>query len=65
MNNLQNLTAFLTDARRNSDILTIDEAKIKQKLVLPILHHLGWDIFNDVEPEHSVEGRRAILRPWS
>ena len=59
MNNLQNLIAFLNECRRNSDILTVDEAKIKQKVILPILHHLGWDIFNDVEPEYAARGKRV------
>ena len=59
MNDHESLLVFLSEVRRNRDILTVDEAKIKQKVILPILHHLGWDIFNEVEPELSVPGGRV------
>lgn len=54
-----NLAAFLKELRHNTEILSTDEAKIKQKAVLPVLHQLGWDIFNEVEPEYSTRGRRV------
>jgi hypothetical protein len=47
------LATLAKEIRNNSEILSTDEAKIKQKVVLPILHQLGWDIFNELEPELS------------
>jgi predicted type IV restriction endonuclease len=53
------LTTFVKELRNNSEILSTNEAKIKQKVVQPILHQLGWDIFNDLEPEYSTGKNRV------
>src|SRR5690606_24713773 len=48
----------------------VDEASITNGVVLPILHELGWPVFDTsvVAPEYTVEGRRvdvALCHPPS
>ena len=54
------LTAEIERIRSDKSIPALDEASVKQGVILPILNALGWDTFdtNEVKPEHSVGGRR-------
>jgi len=59
---IEKLKDFLQKNRAaNSQLIYFDEAKTKNAFILPILHLLGWDIFNvdEVYPEYSVENRRV------
>ncbi len=61
------LTAEIERIRSDPSIPALDEANVKQGVILPILHALGWNPFDveEVKPEHSVGGRRVdyALRP--
>ena len=65
MNN--RLTAEIERIRSDKAIPKLDEAAIKQGVILRILNILGWDTFDveEVKPEHSVGSRRVdyVLRP--
>ena len=52
------LTAEIERIRSNSSIPSLDEANVKQGVILPILNILDWDPFNidEVKPEYSVGG---------
>ena len=52
------LTAEIQRIRSNPSIPSLDEANVKQGVILPILNTLGWDPFNidEVNPEYSVGG---------
>ena len=55
------LTAEIERIRSDKSIPALDEASVKQGVILRILNALGWDTFDidDVKPEHSVGGRRV------
>ncbi len=56
------LKATLTNVQNGLNVGGFDnEAAVSQGIVLPILHALGWPIFNTriVHPEYSVGGRRV------
>ena len=61
------LTAEIERIRSNASIPSLDEAAVKQGVILRILNALGWDTFDieEVKPEHSVGGRKVdySLRP--
>jgi hypothetical protein len=49
------IESFIDDLKSNKKITSFDEAATKQAVVLRLLSHLGWDIFNveDVYPDYS------------
>ena len=51
----------ITKWQSNQRLTTLDEAKIKQVVILPIFRGLRWDSDNDQEvcPEYSVAGKRV------
>ena len=61
------LTAVIERVRSDESIPALDEANVKQGVILPVLQALGWDPFDieEVKPEHSVGSRRVdyVLRP--
>ena len=61
------LTTEIERIRADKSIPTLDEASVKQGVILRILNALGWDTFDieEVRPEHSVGSRRVdyVLRP--
>ena len=61
------LRAEIERIRSDKSIPTLDEASVKQGVILRILNALGWDTFDieEVRPEHSVGIRRVdyVLRP--
>ena len=61
------LTAVIERVRSDESIPALDEANVKQGVILPVLQALGWDPFDieEVRPEHSVGSRRVdyVLRP--
>ena len=52
------LTAVIERVRSDESIPALDEANVKQGVILPVLNALGWDPFNidEVKPEYSVGG---------
>ena len=52
------LTAEIERIRSDTTIETLDEANVKQGVILPILNALGWNPFNtnEVRPEYPVSG---------
>ena len=58
---MPDLTALLTRFRTDPALFNRDEASIKQAVILPLLHALGWDPFNihEVAPEYGVESQRV------
>ncbi len=52
------LTAEIERIRSDPSISTLDEASVKQGVILRILNILGWDTFDieEVKPEHPVPG---------
>lgn len=57
------LNDTIDSIKDDGTILSLDEAKIINSVVLKILSNLGWDIFNvqEVVPEHNIGGRRVDL----
>jgi len=55
------LTALIGRLRKYGEQPTLDEAATKQALVLPVLHALGWSVFDvsQVAPEFGVESRKV------
>ncbi len=55
------LTAEIERIRSNSSIPALDEAAVKQGVILRVLNALGWDTFDieEVKPEHSVGSRKV------
>ena len=55
---LERLANVIDHVRSEDSILTLDEAAVKQGVILRILDALGWDTFNveEVKPEHPVPG---------
>lgn len=55
------LTAEIERIRSSSSIPTLDEAAVKQGVILRVLNALGWDTFDieEVKPEHSVGSRKV------
>lgn len=55
------MKAFVENLKANPRIGSFDEAATKQAIILPLLHHLGWNTYNidEVTPEFSVENRRV------
>lgn len=49
------LIEFIEKLKANPELSTLDEARTKQGIVLPLLQILGWDVFNtdEVSPEFS------------
>ena len=58
---IEQLDSFLDNIKNNPRVLTLDESATKQGIIQPILHYLGWNIFNieEVTPEFAVEGGRV------
>jgi len=54
------LVEFIRELK-STNIGRFDEAKTKQKIVLRILHLVGWNIFDvdEVEPEYGVSNKRV------
>jgi len=52
------LTAELERIRSDKSIQSLDEANVKQGVILPVLNALGWNPFNtnEVRPEYPVSG---------
>ena len=52
------LTTEIERIRSNPSIQALDEANVKQGVILPILNALGWNPFNtnEVRPEYPVQG---------
>ena len=52
------LTAEIKRIRSDKSIQSLDEANVKQGVILPVLHALGWNPFNtnEVQPEYPVSG---------
>ena len=52
------LAAEIERVRSDKSIRTLDEANVKQGVILPILNALGWNPFNtnEVRPEYPVQG---------
>ena len=50
------LTAVIERVRSDESIPALDEANVKQGVILPVLQALGWDPFDieEVKPEYSV-----------
>ena len=61
---LDRLTAEIERVRSDKSIPTLDEASVKQGVILRILNALGWDTFDieEVKPEHSVGAAKSIMR---
>jgi len=57
----EKLSALFNRIKADSNLLTVSEAQTSQGIVLPILHNLGWEVFNtnEVTPEYSVSGGRV------
>lgn len=57
----EKLSTLFNKIKADSDLLTVSEAQTSQGIVLPILHNLGWDVFdtNEVVPEFTVGNRRV------
>ncbi len=55
------IVSFIDSVKSNHHILSFDEAKTKQGIVLKILSLLGWDTFDteEVYPEYSVKSLRV------
>ncbi|MBM4322458.1 MAG: hypothetical protein FJ115_02770 [Deltaproteobacteria bacterium] len=55
------MKTFIENLKANPRISSFDEAATKQAIILPLLHHLGWNTYNidEVMPEFSVENRRV------
>lgn len=51
------ITAFISDLKSENKLSTLDQASIKQGIVLRLLSFLGWDIFNveEVFPDYGVD----------
>jgi hypothetical protein len=57
---IESLKAFIEKIRTNPRLNYLDEAATKQAIILPLLHLIGWDTYNDeVTPEYKVENRRV------
>ncbi|MCB1025327.1 MAG: restriction endonuclease subunit R, partial [Acidobacteria bacterium] len=57
----EKLATLFNKIRTDGGLLTVSEAQTSQGIVLPILHNLGWNIFDtsEVVPEYSVGGKRV------
>ena len=55
------LTTEIERIRSNPSIPSLDEAAVKQGVIMRILNALGWDTFDieEVKPEHSVGSRKV------
>lgn len=60
MSSLTALSVFF-ESIKESEIINIDEAKLKQSTILRIFSLLGWDIFNHKEiiPEYTISGKKV------
>lgn len=58
---LDGLQNFISSKKREGNLAKQSEEATKQGLILPILHHLGWNPFDvqEVFPEYSVQSRRV------
>ena len=54
----ERLTAEIERIRSDTTIAGLDEANVKQGVILPVLNALGWNPFNtnEVRPEYPVTG---------
>lgn len=57
----EKLSLLFNRIKADSNFLTVSEAQTSQGIVLPILNHLSWDVFDttEVTPEYSVSGGRV------
>ena len=55
---MDRLTAEIERVRSDKTISALDEANVKQGVILPVLNALGWNPFNtnEVRPEYPVSG---------
>jgi predicted type IV restriction endonuclease len=55
------IVSFIRDLKSSKKLHALDEASIKQAVVLKLLSLLGWDIFDvdEVSPDFSVESERV------
>jgi hypothetical protein len=43
---IEQLKSFVETLRTNPRLNAFDEAATKQAIILPLLHHLGWNTYN-------------------
>lgn len=57
----QKLSEFIEYLRNQERTSSLDEAAVKQAVVLRLLHVVGWDIFNidEIVPEYASAGKRV------
>jgi len=60
---LKPLVSVLDEMKKNQRMAHLDEASIKQAIVLRCLHILGWNVYDveEVIPEYAVESRRVDI----
>jgi len=61
-NNMQDqLTQFINEIKSAKGLSTYDEAATKQIIILKVLSHLKWDIFDlkDIQPEYPVDPQNS------
>jgi len=58
---IEQLTKFINNLKTKSNLPNLDEASVKQAIVLPTFQLLEWDIFDtqEVKPEFTIENRRV------
>jgi len=58
---IMDLINFIRDIKENGELLSYTEDQVKQSVILPILQHLGWSIFNvsEVAPEYALGSKRV------
>jgi len=58
---LDGVQGFISKVLRNERLSSFSEDQTKLAIILPLLHELGWNIFNDEEvvPEYSL-GRKRV-----
>ncbi|MBS1794922.1 MAG: restriction endonuclease subunit R [Acidobacteria bacterium] len=57
----EKLSELFNRIKSDGNLLTVNEAQTSQGIVLPILHNLGWNVFDttEVTPEYAVSGGRV------
>ncbi|MGL6298727.1 MAG: type I restriction endonuclease [Methanobacteriaceae archaeon] len=58
---MEKLENLIESIKNNRAIHTRDEAAAKSGIIIPILHYLGWNVFDidEVFPEYSVDNRKV------
>ena len=57
----EGLQNFISTKKQEGNLIKQGEEATKQGLILPVLHHLGWNPFDvqEVYPEYSIQNRRV------